>query len=534
MIFYGGPIITMNEKQMFVNAIGVRDEKIVAVGELDGVKEKMDGDFEVLDLQGNTLMPGFHDSHCHPIAYILTFVVLNLRDVKNYSDFNSRITEFIKNKNEGEWIIGVNFSEIEFDAKERHLPDRTLLDALSQNNPIIIIRYDGHIAIVNSKALEIARITKDTIPPEGSEYRKDSKGELAGIITEDAVKEFLSNYSFPSLAEMSKAAELAFDNYARLGITTLHGIYNLVKGKDEIGYSALEIPVIKSNQEKIHQNWYGLVNTKKPGEIISIQCPPLDGEQDDSKFKARALKLYIDGSFGASTAWMHEPFTDNLESSGFCVHENLEDLYELMKEAHELGLQICVHAIGDKGNRVIVDLYKRLLIEFPKENHRHRIEHASMCTSDVISDIKDLGLIASIQPSFITTDAPMLKYRIGEARCKYTYNIRSLIEAGIICASGSDCPVENPDVIKGLHVLVNRDGFVPEEAISIKEALKTYTINAAYAAFEENVKGSIEEGKLADLVILDRNPLEIPKEEIKRINVLRTIIRGRTVFQSVK
>jgi predicted amidohydrolase YtcJ len=234
---------------------------------------------------------------------------------------------------------------------------------------------------------------------------------------------------------------------------------------------------------------------------------------------------------GACTAWMHKPFLDQPDKSGFCVYDNLEVLYNQMVIAHDLGFQIGVHAIGDKGNRVLVDLYKRLLTEHPKKDHRHRIEHASLLTDDVINDMKELGLIASIQPPFITTDAKLADYRLGPERSEYTYPFKSLVDAGVVCASGSDCPVEDPDVIWGLHALVNRNGFIPEQCISIEEALKSYTINGAYAAFEDDVKGSIEVGKLADLVILDKNPLEVPKDEIKNIQVIETIIRGKTVYK---
>jgi predicted amidohydrolase YtcJ len=207
-----------------------------------------------------------------------------------------------------------------------------------------------------------------------------------------------------------------------------------------------------------------------------------------------------------------------------------EDIYEKMKVAHNKEFQIAIHAIGDKGNRICVDLYKKLLTEFPRDNHRHRIEHASMLTDDVLKDISDLGLITSCQPPFINSEYKWLEKRIGKDRCKYTYPMKSIIDAGIVLISGSDCPVEDPNVIMGLHALVNRNGFVPEQCISMMEALKTYTINAAYAAFEENIKGSIEVGKLADLVILDKNPLEVTNDKVREIQVLETIIRGETKF----
>jgi hypothetical protein len=342
---------------------------------------------------------------------------------------------------------------------------------------------------------------------------------------------FLSKYALPGPERIVEAATKAFNYLASKGITTVHGIIGMSAGGELGDLGAIEIPVMKSIQDKILQNWYSLVHTKEPEKIKKIKKPPLDGGKVDSKFKIGGVKLYIDGSLGGSTAWMHEPFSDAPNSCGLCVYNDLEDLYNQMKVAHNLGFQIGVHAIGDKGNRVLVDLYKRLLTEYPRKDHRHRVEHASLITDDVIKDMKKLGLIASIQPPFITTDAPLAKYRLGDARSKYTYPFKSLMDAGVICASGSDVPVEDPDVIWGLHALVNRNGFVPEQCVNIEDALKSYTINAAYAAFEENIKGSIEVGKLADLVVLDKNPLEVPKEKVKEIQVLETIIRGKSVYK---
>ncbi|MFX0077482.1 MAG: amidohydrolase, partial [Candidatus Hermodarchaeota archaeon] len=250
-----------------------------------------------------------------------------------------------------------------------------------------------------------------------------------------------------------------------------------------------------------------------------------------TKFKIGGLKLYLDGSFGAKTACMFEPFTDAPEECGFCVIEE-EDIYDKMKIAHNKNFQIIIHAIGDKANRIAMDLYKKLLEEFPKNDHRHRIEHASMLTEDVINDMAKYGVIASCQPPFINSEYDWIAKRIGEARCKYTYPMRSIVEAVVVLASGSDCPVEDPSPIMGLHALVTRNSFVPEQCISMEEALKSYTINAAYAAFEDNVKGSIEVGKFADLVVLDKNPLDTPKNKIQEIVILETIIKGNTVYKA--
>jgi len=528
-IFFGGMIVTMNDKQPSIEAVGIEGEKIVAVGALKDIKNQST-DVELINLEGRSLFPGFNDCHCHPIAYIFFLINLNLRSIKSYKEFKEVLKSTAREKKPGEWIFGLSYDELNF-KDEKILPDKWILDEICPNNPVFILRFDGHIGIGNSQALELAGIDVKSSPPEGSEYRKNANGELTGVLTEKAVMIMFSQYKLPNPEQIREVAMQAFNNLAKKGITSVHGIIHLGTGGEAGDLGAIEIPVMKSVQDIILQNWYSLVYTKTPKKLKKVKKPPLDGGKNDSKFKARALKLYIDGSLGACTAWMHEPFSDQPDKTGFSVYDNLEDLYEQMKIAHNLGFQIGVHAIGDKANRVLVDLFKRLLSEYPRKDHRHRIEHASLLTSDVIKDMKELGLIASIQPPFITTDAKLADYRLGPERSKYTYPFKSLVDSGVICASGSDCPQEDPDVIWGLHALVNRNGFIPEQCITIEEALKSYTINAAYAAFEENIKGSIEIGKLADLVILDKNPLKVPKDEIKNIQVLETIIRGKTIYK---
>ncbi|MHA1256401.1 MAG: amidohydrolase [Promethearchaeota archaeon] len=528
-IFYGGSIITMNDDDPSVEAVGIKEDKIVAVGGFTKVKQKLPT-AELINLNGNTLLPGFHDCHCHPIPYVFFQVILNLGDIKSYEEFQNVLKNYTKNKKPNDWILGLAYNETNFE-DEIKLPNRWELDNICPNNPTFILRHDGHIGFANSLALKLTGIDEKSIPPEGSQYRKNKNGQLNGEITEKATRKIILKAFNPLLQNLDKIGFSAFQKIASKGITTLHSIINYDTSGDPDDIRANEIPLLKSMQDNILQNWYSFVHIKKPRKLKRLRKPPLHGGKRDSKFKVNAIKLYIDGSLGASTAWMNEPFLDNPENSGLCVYDNLEDLYNIMKDAHNLGYQIGIHSIGDKANRVLVDLYKRLLNEYPKEDHRHRIEHASLLTSDVIKDMKELGLIASIQPPFITTDKKLALYRLGEERAKYTYPIKSLIEAGVVCASGSDSPVEDPDVIWGLHALVNRDDFIPEECISIKEALKTYTINGAYAAFEEDIKGSIDVGKLADFVILDKNPLETAKNEIKNLQVLETIIRGKTVFK---
>ncbi|MFX1346901.1 MAG: amidohydrolase, partial [Promethearchaeota archaeon] len=472
------------------------------------------------DLKGRILLPGFIDSHMHPISYLFLFLNLDLSKVKSLKELQDILKQTATKKQKGDFILGLKLKEEEFDVPK--LPTRWDLDEVCPEHPVFVVRYDGHIGIANSKTLELCGVDSNTLASEGGEIRKNIKGEPTGIVSENALDMVFSKiqkYLIPKPEVLRETADKTFKLLAKNGITSIHG--QLDEGR---------IDIYKMIQNNILQNWYAFVSINNPKKLMKLKKPPLDGGKVDSKFKIGTLKLFLDGTFGAKTACMWEPFTDAPNSCGFCVVDE-EEMYEKMKLAHNDGFQIAIHVIGDKGNRICVDLYKRLLTEFPREDHRHRIEHASMLTDDVIKDMKDYGIIASCQPPFINSEYTWLEKRIGKERCKYTYPMKYIIDAGIVLASGSDCPVEEPNVIMGLHALVDRNGFVPEQRISIEDALKSYTINAAYAAFEEKIKGSIEIGKLADFVILDKNPLTILKEDIKDIKVLETMIRGKTVYK---
>lgn len=529
-VFFGGPIITINETQPVVQAVGIEGEKISAVGNLEEVKNKMGENYDLIDLNGKALLPGFIDSHFHIVPILFFYIFLNLVKVRTQKELKELLKQTVDQKKPGEFIYGLNLKEEQFEnPDERVLPTRFFLDEICPDNPVFLLRYDGHIGIANSKALELVGINNDTVAPEGGEIRKEN-GVLNGILTENATSLIMTQVSLPDPNEIMEAAARAYKDLAAEGITSIHGVVELDKEGGVVNLGGLEIPLLKSVKEHILQDWYGIIFTAEPKKLKRLKKPPLDEGKIDGRFKIGCLKSWLDGTFGAATALMYEPFSDQPDKIGFTVI-NEDILYERMVKAHNFGFQIAIHAVGDKANRIVINLYKKLLKQHPRNNHRHRIEHASMLTSDMIKDMKELEIIASCQPPFINSEYTWLEKRIGKERCKYTYPFKSLVEAGIIIAAGSDGPVENPSVIKGVHALVTRNDLVPEECISIEEALKTYTINGAYAAFEEDVKGSIEVGKLANLVILDKNPLEIPKNEIINLKVVETIIRGKTVYK---
>jgi predicted amidohydrolase YtcJ len=527
-IYFGGPIITMNDAQPTIDAVGIEGEKILSVGNIDEVKEELGNDYELIDLKGNALLPGFIDSHIHPVGLMLFLVNPDLAHIRSLKELQDFLRNVAKSRDPGEWIFGLSLKEESFDNPV--LPTRWDLDDACPDNPVFVVRYDGHIGIANSKALELTNINETTVSPEGGEIRKNEKGDLTGHLSEKAMTLILQNISLPNPQQIFEAAQETYEILASKGITSVQGIVQLGKGGEFGDIGALELSMLKTTLDKVIQNWYFMISVTEPRKVRRIKKPPLHEEGKYARFKVNCVKLFADGTFGSATALMFEPFSDQPDKTGFLV-VNEQELYERMKSAHNLGYQLAIHVIGDKGNRFVVDLYKKLLKEFPREDHRHRLEHASMLTADVIKDMKEYGIICSAQPPFINSEYTWLPKRLGEARCKYTYPLKSVVDGGIVFAAGSDCPVEDSDVILGLHALVTRNGFVPEECLSMKEALRAYTIDAAYAAFEEDIKGSIEPGKLADLVILDKNPLEVPNDKIKDIKVVETIIRGKTVYK---
>jgi len=528
-ILYGGTIITINNAQPYVEAIGIKGEKIASVGTLEEVKAEMDEKSELIHLKGRTLLPGFTDCHIHPVGYIKRFLNPDLTYVKSLMELQDLLKVESEKREIGEFIIAYNLSEERFE--KSILPDRWDLDEACPNHPVFILRYDGHIGVANTRALQLVELDEHTKVPEGGEIRKDEYGNLTGVISENALNLVFAKIPVPSEEKIAAAAKQVSKSLAQKGLTSFHGIINADPRFNATNRKTDGFSLFKLVQNYFYQDCTIFIETNYPEKVIEISKKYSQKDKSDRKAVIGGLKLYLDGSFGAKTACMFEPFTDAPEECGFCVIEEAE-IYEKMKVAHNKGFQIVIHAIGDKANRIAMNLYKKLLTEFPRENHRHRIEHASMLTENVIKDMAKYGVIASCQPPFINSEYNWITKRIGSDRCKYTYPMKSIVNAGVLLASGSDCPVEDPHPIFGLHALVTRNGFVPDECLSMEEALKSYTINAAYAAFEEDVKGSIEVGKFADLVILDKNPLQISEDKIREITILETIVKGETVYKS--
>lgn len=549
-LFYNCTILTVDKNDSKAEAMAIFKDKIIAIGELIEVRNEIDTFKENFkrdsnknirliekNLDGACIVPGFIDSHLHAVMAIYFKTQVNLVLVKGYSELEAILNSEDSIREENEWIFGYNLMEQRFeDPGEHYFPDRYKLDEMCPNRPVIILRYDGHICSVNSIALEKIGITKDNakeFTPDSGEIQLDAEGNPTGVFTEGATSYALENIAIPSSERFMEAAKKFTYELATFGITTCGVIIQIGETGIAGKIGSVELPFIKYilKEGVIEQDFVFYLATYKPKKINQVKrsFSKLFGEDD--KYTIGGLKLWADGSFGASTSYMFEPFTDSPEGkTGFMILEK-DKLYELFNESYKLGFPIACHAIGDQANRIVVDVFRDVINENKKNKLlRCRIEHASLINEKTLADAADLCLIFVSQPSFINSEYTWLEERLGPERIKYVYPFRSIIDSGIILAGASDAPIESPSVLDAFQACVTRNGFVPEQSISISEALRMFTYNGAYSLGQETIKGSLEKGKLADFVILDHNIMTQPIDKLRELKIIATYHRGKQIF----
>ncbi len=525
-LYFGGEVYTVDEALPAARAVAVRDGRIIEVGSEAGCRAALGKDFEAVDLKGRALLPGFIDTHLHPVLMIYFDMNLDLRGTRSMKELERKMREAVRKGKKDDWVVGLQFDEEALD--EPRLLDRRDLDDLCPDRPAIIIKHDGHMVMANTRAIEAAGISASTPDPEGGRIDREQDGRPAGVFRESASQVILGAMPMPDIPAFLGGAAGTFSRLAACGITSA-GIVLQTGEEGPAGSSGrFDVLAMQMLVEKVPISLYGLLIADSAGKVEEARKTGLHGSEVGGH-RIGGLKIFADGTFGSCTAYMNEPFTDQPSSTGFMVRDP-GDIYRLMVEAHEAGLQVCVHAIGDLANRTVVDLYDRLLTEHPRPDHRHRLEHASIVDDGIISDIARLGLVISSQPLFIHSEKHWLKKRLGPKRAKMTYPFRSFLDAGIKLAGASDAPIESSDVLHAIQVCVTRDGFEPHQAISAAQAVRMFTLDAAYAQFEDKVKGSISPGKRADMVVLSRNPLSVPAEEIRSIRVEETICGGNIIY----
>lgn len=536
----------MNPQQPIADAMLVVKDLIHSIGQeadiqrnFDVERNKPQTDVIEYDLKGQCILPGFIDTHMHPIIAIYYKTQMNLAQVRSYEALKAIIQDEDRRYPSSEWLFGFDLMEDLFtDPKERFFPERFHLDHICAHRPLVILRHDGHICAVNTAGLQKIGIDKSNWKqkkPDNGEIRVDANGEPTGILTENATSLAVGDVSIPSYARVLDAARMYSRELASFGITTCGGIIQL--GEEgpagKLGSMELSLFEVLLKENTLAQDYVLYMIGENAKKILrarkSLQKINPSG-LSPNKCVVAGMKRYADGSFGAHTAALEQPFTD-FPSPGFMVYDE-KIFYPQIKDAFQSGLHIAIHAIGDLANKNVVALYTKLLseddypIQPPSERPRLRIEHASMLAPEILPDIAKTGIILCCQPAFIDSEYTWLETRLGPERIKITYPFRSILDAGVILAGASDAPIESTNVLKAIKACVTRNGFVPEQCISVEEALKVFTINAAYALGQEKLKGSLEAGKHADFIILDSDPRNVKPDQIPNIKIVKTYSRG--------
>jgi predicted amidohydrolase YtcJ len=548
-IYYNGEILTMDRNNSQVSAMAVHQGKLVAVGTNSEVRSEVrsylkklgedvdDNLFLEEDLEKQCVVPGFIDAHMHPGFFIYKKTQLDLSEVRSYGQLAELLKAEAKGRKPGESIVGFDLMEDVFtDPAEQRFPTRDDLDAYCPNHPCLVMRHDGHICTVNSKALTMIGVNEANVEektPEAGEIRRDANGMLTGVFTENATALAMESLAIPDSDRLNEACRESMQELASYGITTCGGVVQAGEEGVEGKAGALVIPLLESfiREGMITIDFVFYITTRRPKVLKRLKKSFLKLSQWPNQFDVAGIKIYGDGSFGASTAFMFEPFSDSVEGAkGFMLFSR-DELQQLFQETYDLGFQIMCHAIGDKTNRIVVDVFGDVITPRSESGPRCRIEHASILTDDTIQDAAKLNLIMACQPAFINSEYTWLERRLGPERIKRTYPFRSILDAGILLAGASDGPIESVNVMEAIQACVTRQGLVPEQAITVLEALRMFTWNAAYALGQETLKGSLEKGKLADFVLLTRNPLETPDDELADIEVLATYHRGKRLYE---
>ena len=529
-LYLNGEIYTVDDRCPTAEALAVKGGRIAAIGSLEACRAVLGKNFETVNLESGVLLPGFIDTHLHPIIMIFFALNISLSEVHSVAEMQAKVREAAAEKTRSEWILGFQFDDQAL--VERRPVTRHDLDAACASRPVALVTTDGHKVIVNTRAIEKAGITEKTADPPGGKILREDNGYPTGVFQEQALSLIMDHAPMPEMEEIQEAASSVFDSLAASGITSIGAVLQTGDEGPAGKNGAFDLPLMEMLLDKIPLNIYGLIIARDLEQVEAARQTGLHRAATDEFSPGRkigALKIFCDGTLQAGTAYLAQPYTSQPGNSGFMIHEP-EELYERMVAAHLAGLQIAIHAIGDAANQKCVELYARLLESYPRPDHRHRLEHASVLNAGLIADLARLGLVVSSQPFFIQGEKHWLARQIGPERCQWTYPYRSLVEAGVKLAGASDAPVCSPDVLQALQCFVTREGFVTEQSLSAAQAVRAYTIDAAYAQFEEQIKGSLSVGKRADLVVLSANPVRVEAAQIAEIRVKRTICGGITIF----
>jgi predicted amidohydrolase YtcJ len=533
VVLVNGKVWTVNKNQPEAEAVAVWHGRIVAVGKNDDIKRLIGRGTRVIDLHGRRVVPGFYDSHVHLLGSGQRLGEVALKDAKDEAEFGRRLREFDQKLPRDRWLLGGEWDHDRTFAGQ--LPTAELIDKYVPDRPVFLRRYDGHMGVVNSRVLKMAGITAKTADPSGGVvYRKPDSKEPSGLLRDNAMGLVEGLIPAPSETEIIEAVHAALDEARQVGVTS-------VQDMDGSGAATRRTLFRVYQQLARHGKLTLRVDLRWPlSEWESLARLGIEHGFGDDWVKMGGLKGFVDGSLGSSTAKMFEPFLNEPGSTGVYVTP-LDKLRRDITAADRVGLSVAVHAIGDRGNAEMLDIFGEVAKANGPRDRRFRIEHAQHLRPQDYVRFKELGVIASMQPYHAIDDGRWAEGRIGRQRCASSYAFRSLLDAGAKLAFGSDWSVAPLSPILGIDAAVNRrtlddknpNGWFPEQRITVAESIEAYTFTSAYAAFQEKDRGSIEPGKLADLVVLSRDILaEKERDHIAETAVVLTMVSGKVVYEA--
>lgn len=516
-------IWTGNPEQPWAEAMAIEGEQIILVGTNEEVKKLVADGPQLVDAGGKMVTPGFNDSHIHFIDGGFGLSSVQLRDAKTKQEFIDRIGAFAKTIPAGSWILAGDWDHTNWGGE---LPQASWIDSITPKHPVFIQRLDGHMGLANSLAINLSKVTAQTPDMDGGTIVRDKQGKPAGIFKDNAMSLIAKSITDPSDELKDKALQAAMDYVIQYGVTSIQNMGTW--GDVEIFRRAHKNKTLKT---RVYSS-VPLSSWKKLKEEVEKS-----GRGDDY-LKIGGLKGFVDGSLGSHTAAFKEAFTDTPTDSGFLVN-SAEELYNWISPADKAGLQLVIHSIGDRAIGTLLDIYERVEKENGPRDRRYRIEHAQHLLPGDFQRFKKLNVIASVQPYHAIDDGRWAESVIGPDRIKRTYAFKSFEDAGVVLAFGSDWFVAPPTPLEGIYAAVTRrtiddklpGGWVPEQKITVEQALKAYTTGAAFASFDETKKGMLKKGMLADFVILDQDITTIAPEKIRDVKVLKTVVGGKTVYE---
>lgn len=549
LILFNGNIYTMNFLKPKVKALLIRNGKIIALGTNEEIKSNLNMNYESIDLKGNAVLPGFIDSHVHFLNYAESLIGINLNDIESKEAVVDKVKTRVKKSKPDVWILGYGWNENDW--KVKTLPSKSDLDKICDKNPIVLFRKDGHSIWVNSAALKKAGINEQTLDPTGGKIvREPDSKRPTGILKENAIYLVLKKIKTEDIKNMPVAPviNLLSDDSKKIKIENIGDINDAIKiaskNFNKVGITSIH------NMENIDRQKI-LFDLNSKGELSLRVCSffekiePEDLNDfirniylDEKWTKVGGIKLFYDGSLGSRTAWMIEPYNDNKDNYGMKVMKE-EEVEKLMISANQLGLNFAIHAIGDRANKEVLDIYEKIFRKIKIKQLGNRVEHVQILREEDFIRFKKLNLIASMQPYHLASDMKMAE-KGWDKRCRRSYAWNRLVKNEVHLTFGSDCPVETVNPIRDLYVSITRQredgypngGWYPEHRLTLERAIYSYTYEGAYASGDEDIKGSIEIGKLADLIVLSDDIFKISPKDILGVKVIYTILDGNIVYSS--